>query len=210
MTTPAYIRSLGCVPYEQTLEEMQLFNERRQADTTDEVWLLEHPPVFTLGMNGKEEHLLNAGDIPVVRVDRGGQVTWHGPGQLVVYTLLDLKRKKLGVRDLVCKLERSMIKTLAGYAIEAAGKEGAPGVYTTDGAKIGSIGLRVKHHCCYHGLSLNGNNELDAFNRINPCGYDGLQVTRIADRSGSAELATVANDLLPNLLAELESSAVAD
>jgi lipoyl(octanoyl) transferase len=203
MSTPVYIRSLGQVPYETTLHEMQAFNEARTADTVDELWLLEHPPVFTLGINAAEHHVLDAGSTPVVRVDRGGQVTWHGPGQLVVYVLLDLQRKKLGVRELVCRLEKSIIATLAGYGIEASGREGAPGVYTAD-AKIASIGLRVRKHCCYHGISINVNNDLGAFGRINPCGYDGLAVTRISDLGGPAATDSVTEDLLPQLLRELE------
>jgi len=206
----AYLRSLGLVPYVQTLQEMQDFNQRRTEVTPDEVWMLEHPSVFTLGINAKETHVLNAGNIPIVRVDRGGQVTWHGPGQLVVYILIDIQRKKLGVRELVCRLERSIIKTLAHYDIAAAGKTGAPGVYTKDGAKIGSIGLRVKNRCCYHGLSLNVNNDLKVFERINPCGYDGLQVTRIADHGGPDNVTTVGEDLLPNLMQELDLSLATD
>lgn len=182
---------------------MQAFNDNRTADTSDELWLLEHPPVFTLGINAAEEHILNAGDIPVVRVDRGGQVTWHGPGQLVVYVLLDLQRKQLSVRELVCRLERSIIKTLAGYGIEAEGREGAPGVYTGD-AKIASVGLRVRRHCCYHGIAVNVSADLGDFKRINPCGYDGLAVTRTCDLGGPATIQILADDLLPNLLQELE------
>jgi lipoyl(octanoyl) transferase len=203
MQTPAYIRSPGLVSYEQTLQEMQAFNEARTPDTLDEVWVLEHPPVFTLGINGAENHILDAGKTPVVRVDRGGQVTWHGPGQLVVYTLLDLQRKKLGVRELVCRLEQSIIKTLAGYGIHAEGREGAPGVYTGD-AKIASIGLRIRRHCCYHGIAVNVNADLEAFSRINPCGYDGLAVTRTCDLGGPDDVADLAADLLPHLMAELD------
>ncbi|MGI9292038.1 MAG: lipoyl(octanoyl) transferase LipB [Gammaproteobacteria bacterium] len=202
-SSSAYVRHLGTVPYETTLLEMQTFNENRATDTPDEVWLLEHPAVFTLGMNASEDHLLNPGDTPVVRVDRGGQVTWHGPGQLVVYTLLDLQRKKLGVRDLVCRLERSIIKALESFSIEATGREGAPGVYTDD-AKIASIGLRVKHNRCYHGLSVNVHADLDAFSGINPCGYEGLAVTRTSDLGGPQTLIELERVLLPILLQELQ------
>ena len=207
--TPVYIRSLGLVPYTTTLDEMQRFNDARTAETTDELWLLEHPSVFTLGMNAAEEHILDPGNIPVVQVDRGGQVTWHGPGQLVVYLMLDLARKKLGVRDLVCRLERSIIRTLAKYGITAEGREGAPGVYTGD-AKIASIGLRVRRNCCYHGIAINVSADLSAFSRINPCGYDGLAVTRTCDLDGPQEIATVADDLLPELLDELELQPATD
>jgi lipoyl(octanoyl) transferase len=205
--TPVYIRSLGRVPYEKTLQEMQTFNAERTALTRDELWMLEHPPVFTLGINAAEEHILNSGNTPVVRVDRGGQVTWHGPGQLVVYVLLDLKRKQLGVRDLVCRLERSIISTLSGYAITATGRDGAPGVYTNN-AKIASIGLRVRKHCCYHGIAINVNADLKAFRGINPCGYDDLTVTQVCDLGGPNSVSQVADDLLPNLLHELELETV--
>lgn len=203
MHTPVYIRSPGLVAYEQALSEMQTFNAARTQNTIDELWLLEHPSVFTLGINATEEHVFNAGNIPIMRVDRGGQVTWHGPGQLVVYVLLDLKRKKLGVRELVHRLERSIISTLKGYGIKAEGREGAPGVYT-GGAKIASLGLRIKRHCSYHGLAINVNANLEPFSRINPCGYKGLAVTRTCDLGGPNDVATLATDLLPQLMAELE------
>jgi lipoyl(octanoyl) transferase len=200
--TPAYVRHLGRVPYELTLREMQTFNDNRTADTPDEIWLLEHPAVFTLGINASEDHILNSGSTPIVRVDRGGQVTWHGPGQLVVYTLLDLQRKKTGVRDLVCKLERSIIAALDAVGISAAGREGAPGVYVDD-AKIASIGLRIKHHCCYHGIAVNVNADLCAYADINPCGYEGLAVTRTADLGGPGTIPELESVLLPALLQEL-------
>lgn len=202
MQTPVYIRSLGRVPYEQTLKEMQAFNAGRSADTSDELWLLEHPPVYTLGINAAEEHILNAGTTPVVHTDRGGQVTWHGPGQLVVYLLLDLKRKKLGVRQLVCGMEKAVISALADYGIAASGREGAPGVYVGD-AKIASLGLRVRNHCSYHGLAVNVNADLAEFGGINPCGYDGLAVTRSCDLGGPTEIGSMADALLPALLTEL-------
>jgi lipoyl(octanoyl) transferase len=203
MQSPAYIRYPGLVAYDQTLQEMQAFNEARIPDTPDELWVLEHPSVFTLGINGADSHILDAGNTPVIRVDRGGQVTWHGPGQLVVYTLLDLQRKKLGVRELVCRLERSIISTLDDYGIKAEGREGAPGVYT-ENAKIASIGLRIRHQCCYHGIAINVNPDLEAFSRINPCGYDGLAVTRTCDLGGPDDVTTLTAKLLPHLMAELE------
>jgi lipoyl(octanoyl) transferase len=200
--TTAYVRHLGRVPYELTLREMQTFNDNRTADTPDEIWLLEHPAVFTLGINASEDHILNSGSTPIVRVDRGGQVTWHGPGQLVVYTLLDLQRKKIGVRDLVCQLERSIITTLDAVGISAAGRDGAPGVYVDD-AKIASIGLRIRHHCCYHGIAVNVNADLSAYADINPCGYEGLTVTRTADLGGPGTIPELESVLLPALLQEL-------
>ena len=148
------IRRLGRVEYEPTWRKMQAITEARGADQPDELWFLEHPPVFTLGLNGRREHLLAPGEIPVVQVDRGGQVTYHGPGQLVVYPLLDLGRRGLGVRQLVCALERAIIRCVAGYGIDAVGDRDAPGVYV-DGRKLASIGLRIRRNCCYHGVALN-------------------------------------------------------
>lgn len=188
---PITVRDLGVQPYETTWQAMQRFTLERDAEALDEIWFTEHPAVYTLGLNGKREHLLNTGDIPVVGTDRGGQVTYHGPGQLVVYTLLDIKRLNLGVRQLVTTLEQAMIATLAHYGISAAARPDAPGVYV-DGKKIGSIGLRIKKNCSYHGLSLNNNMDLRPFDRINTCGYPGLEVTQLADlgvTAGNAELA---------------------
>jgi lipoyl(octanoyl) transferase len=158
---------------------MQEFTSSRDASTRDEIWFLEHPPVFTLGMNGKPEHVLAAGDIPVVNIDRGGQVTYHGPGQLVVYPLLDLKRYKLGVRDLVMALENAVISAVASWNIHAEARRDAPGVYV-DGKKLASIGLRIRRGCSYHGLAFNIAMDLSPFGRINPCGYQGLEVTDLA------------------------------
>jgi lipoyl(octanoyl) transferase len=205
MTFPVIIRHLGQVDYAQTLTEMRDFNAQRQPETVDQIWVLEHPSVFTLGINADPEHIIDAGDIPVVKVDRGGQVTWHGPGQLVVYVLLDLARARIGVRDLVCRLETAIIDTLAGYGIEAQGREGAPGVYVDD-AKIASVGLRVRRNCCYHGIAINVANDLNAFTGINPCGYEGLAVTRIADLGGPSDPGQVAQDLLNRLLPALSLS----
>ncbi|MBW7931245.1 MAG: lipoyl(octanoyl) transferase LipB [Gammaproteobacteria bacterium] len=196
------VRRLGRVDYQATLAAMQRFTNERDATTTDEVWLLEHGPVFTLGLNGDPHHVLGAGDIPVVKVDRGGQVTYHGPGQLVAYTLLDLPRRQLGVRALVTALEAAIIDTLAAYGIDAASKPKAPGVYV-DGAKIGSLGLRVRRNCSYHGLALNVDMDLEPFSRINPCGYAGLAVTDIARLGGPSSLEQVGRDLEIRLLAAL-------
>lgn len=176
------IKKLGLQDYKKTWQQMQDFTQSRDKDTADEIWIVEHPAVYTLGLNGKREHLLNIENIPVVETDRGGQVTYHGPGQLVVYPLLDIERLKLGVRQIVTLLEQAMIASLAQYGIRAIAKPEAPGVYV-DGKKIGSVGLRVKRGCCYHGLSLNNDLDLSPFNHINPCGYAGLEVTQLADLS---------------------------
>lgn len=159
---------------------MQAFSQQRNRDTPDEIWILEHPPVYTLGLNGKTEHLLNPGDIPVIHTDRGGQVTYHGPGQVIIYTLLDIKRLQLGIRPLVSLLEKAMISCLAQFGIHALARPEAPGVYV-DGKKIGAIGLRIKNNGSYHGLSLNNDMDLSPFSRINPCGYQGMQVTQVKD-----------------------------
>ncbi len=173
------IRLLNKQDYSPCLRAMQQFAQQRSDRTQDEIWLLQHPPVFTLGQNGKSEHVLHAGDIPVILVDRGGQVTYHGPGQLVVYTLIDLKRKKLNIRDIVTLLEKSVIELLARYGIEATSKRQAPGVYIDD-KKICSIGLRIRRGTSYHGLALNIDMDLSPFKQINPCGYQGLQMTQLA------------------------------
>ena len=173
------VKWLGRVPYEPTWREMQRFTDARTADTPDELWLLEHDPVYTLGMNGDRSHVLFAGDIPVVNIDRGGQVTYHGPGQLVVYPLIDVRRAGLGVRDLVSALEQATIDYLATAGILAESRADAPGVYVK-GAKLASIGLRIRRQGSYHGLALNVDMDLEPFNRINPCGYAGLQMTQLA------------------------------
>jgi lipoate-protein ligase B len=173
------IKWLGRVEYEPTWREMQRITDTRDAATPDEIWLLEHPPVFTLGLNADAGHVLAAGDIPVVKIDRGGQVTYHGPGQLVVYPLIDIRRAGLGVRDLVTALETSVIDYCASLGIEAVTRPGAPGVYV-GGRKLGSIGIRIRRGASYHGLALNVNMDLEPFQRINPCGYSGLQMTQLA------------------------------
>ncbi|OQK16172.1 octanoyltransferase [Methyloprofundus sedimenti] len=170
----------GQQDYQSCWQEMQDYTLARDENSADEIWIVEHPPVFTQGLNGKPEHLLLASDIPVVNSDRGGQITYHAPGQLVVYTLIDIKRRGLGVRDLVTIIEQAMISALAQYGLKAVAKAEAPGVYIQD-KKIGSVGLRIKKGCSYHGLSLNNNMDLSPFSHINPCGYKGLQVTQLAD-----------------------------
>jgi lipoyl(octanoyl) transferase len=177
---------------------MQAFTGTRGADTLDELWLVEHDPVFTLGQAGKPEHVLAAGDIPVVHVDRGGQVTYHGPGQIVAYPLLDLRRLKIGVRELVTRIEQAIIDTLAEWNIVAVRRPGAPGVYVSD-AKIAALGLRVRHGCTFHGLAFNIAMDLEPFHRINPCGYAGLQVVQMLDLGGPSRLADVEDVLVAEL-----------
>jgi lipoyl(octanoyl) transferase len=174
------VRTLGRVDYEPTWRAMQHFTETRAPDTPDELWVLEHFPVFTIGLNGAPDHLLRRTDIPVVHVDRGGQITYHGAGQLVIYLLLDLRRRSYGIRELVRRMERAVIALLAEEGIAAAGRVEAPGVYVGE-AKIGALGLRVKNGCCYHGLALNIDLDLAPFADINPCGHAGMPVTRTAD-----------------------------
>lgn len=176
-TNKIIVRHLGLRNYESVWREMQQFTEQRSAETADELWLVEHPPVFTLGLNGKQEHILDAGDIPLIQCDRGGQVTYHGPGQIIIYLLLDLQRRELGVKALVTTLEMAVIELLCHYGVNAEQREGAPGVYIDD-AKIAALGLRVKRGCCYHGLSFNFDMDLEPFTRINPCGYPGLLATQ--------------------------------
>ena len=174
------IRGLGLVAYEPTWRAMQSFNAARDEGTEDQLWLVEHPPVFTLGLAGRPEHVVEPGDIPVVKTDRGGQVTYHGPGQAVVYTLLDLRRAKLGVKELVRRIEEAVIETLSGYGIQGARRTGMPGVYVRE-AKIAAIGLRIARGSAYHGVALNSDVDLAPFARIDPCGYPGLASTRLAD-----------------------------
>jgi lipoyl(octanoyl) transferase len=176
----ARVRALGRAEYEPVWRAMQDFTRTRDAGTPDELWFVEHPPVYTLGLAAKPEHVLDAGTTPVVRIDRGGQVTWHGPGQLLAYPLMDLRRAGYGVRELVRRLEQSVIGLCAGYGIAAHRREGMPGVYVAD-AKIAAVGLRVSRGCTYHGIALNVDAELGAFGGINPCGYPGLEATRLAD-----------------------------
>jgi lipoyl(octanoyl) transferase len=200
---PVIIHEPGRVDYASTYADMRHFTDTRIATTNDEIWLLEHNPVYTLGTNANPAHLLAPGDTPVVQTDRGGQVTWHGPGQLVAYVLVDLRRTKLGIRELVCRLQRAIIGTLDGYGIAAAGREGAPGVYCGD-QKIASVGLRIRNHCSYHGIALNVCNDLEPFTRINPCGYAGQAVTRACDQGGPADISLYLTTLAPQLLAHLK------
>jgi lipoyl(octanoyl) transferase len=198
--SPFTIRRLGVAEYEPTWRAMQSFTTQRNSDTPDELWLVEHPPVYTLGLNGKSQHLPRTDNgIPIVKVDRGGQITYHGPGQIVVYTLLDLRRRGLGVRALVRKLEYAVIELLAEYGIEANGRDDAPGVYVA-GTKVAALGLRVRNGCCFHGLSLNVDMDLSPFRAIDPCGYPGLQVTQLRDLGIDEQAETVADKLLAKFI----------
>jgi lipoyl(octanoyl) transferase len=194
LATALTVRTLGMQDYIPTWKAMQEFTQQRQQSTQDEIWLVEHPPVFTQGLAGKAEHILMAGDIPVVQVDRGGQVTYHGPGQLVVYFLIDLKRKNLGVRQLVTAIENSVISCLKKYAINSEAKADAPGVYVGQ-KKICSLGLKIKRGASFHGLALNVDMDLEPFKRINPCGYAGMKVSQISDYN-SVNLQQVSKDLV--------------
>ncbi len=195
---PAFLRDLGRQAYEPVWRAMQRYTDARDDSTPDELWLVEHDPVFTLGQAGKDEHVLMPGDIPVLHVDRGGQVTYHGPGQIVLYPLLDLRRLKVGVKDYVCRIEQAMIDTLADWNIHAQRREGAPGVYV-NGAKIGALGIRVRHGCTFHGLAFNIAMDLEPFSRINPCGYQGLQVTSMLDLGGPSSLDAVKPALVAHI-----------
>jgi lipoyl(octanoyl) transferase len=194
---------LGRVEYEPTWRAMQKFTDERTAETADQLWFLEHPPVFTLGMNGKPEHVLAPGTIPVINIDRGGQVTYHGPGQLVVYPLLDVRRAALGIRQLVIALETAVVEFCSARGIEAEGRRDAPGVYVA-GRKLASIGLRVRRGCSYHGLAFNVAMDLTPFQRINPCGYAGLQVVDLQTLGVDESLESVAKSLAPHLLSALQ------
>jgi lipoyl(octanoyl) transferase len=192
------LRDLGRQPYEPVWRAMQRFTDLRDDASVDEVWVVEHDPVFTLGQAGKPEHVLMPGDIPVLHVDRGGQVTYHGPGQIVVYPLLDLRRLKIGVRDYVCRIEQAVIDTLAEWNIGAARRDGAPGVYV-NGAKVAALGIRVRRGCCFHGLAFNIAMDLEPFHRINPCGYAGLEVVAMGDLGGPGGMDAVKPVLLAAL-----------
>jgi lipoyl(octanoyl) transferase len=196
------VRRLGRVDYEPTWRAMQHFTDQRNAATPDEIWFLEHPPVFTLGMNASAAHVLAPGEIPVVQIDRGGQVTYHGPGQLVVYPLVDLRRAKLGVRDVVTALENSVIRMVAEFGITAEARREAPGIYVGD-RKLGSVGIRIRRHSSYHGLAVNVSLDLEPFQRINPCGYQGLQMTQLGELGGPGSVERAADALEPHLLRAL-------
>jgi len=193
-----HIRHLGQRDYEPVWHEMQRFTANRDETTDDELWLVEHPPVFTLGLNGKTHHLLNPGDIPVINADRGGQVTYHGPGQIVLYCLLDLERLGIGVQQLVQKIEQAIIILLAKYDISSQARRDAPGVYV-DGAKIAALGLRIKRGKSYHGLSLNVDMDLEPFSRINPCGYEGMAVTQLTDLKSDTDTSVLSEQLITEL-----------
>jgi lipoyl(octanoyl) transferase len=192
------VRHLGLVEYEPTWRAMQRFTDERDASTADEIWFLEHPPVFTLGVNANRSHLLEPGEIPVVQIDRGGQVTYHGPGQLVVYPLIDLRRASLSIRDFVSALERAVIDLAAEYGITAESRREAPGVYVA-GRKLASVGVRVRRGGSYHGLALNVALDLAPFDRINPCGYAGLRMTQLSELGGPASVGECVRTLEPHL-----------
>jgi len=198
-------RVLGQRPLPAVWEEMKRFTAERSRDTRDEVWFVEHPAIFTLGLNGNAAHILDAGDIPVLKVDRGGQVTYHGPGQLVAYTLLDLARLKLGIRSLVETLERAVVDTAAEYGIEARGRRDAPGVYV-DGFKLAALGLKISRQCSYHGIALNVDMDLEPFSRINPCGFEALAVTDLSTLGVTVDMGRVLEDLERNLRVRLMRS----
>ena len=197
----AKVRDLGRQRYEPVWRAMQAFTDARDEATPDELWLVEHDPVFTLGQAGTPEHVLMPGDIPVLHVDRGGQVTYHGPGQIVLYPLLDLRRLKVGVREYVCRIEQAIIDTLGDWNIEAVRREGAPGVYVA-GAKIAALGIRVRRGCTFHGLAFNIAMDLSPFQRINPCGFEGLQVTSLVDLGGPSGLDAVKPALVGHVAAQ--------
>lgn len=206
MPRSVVVRHLGCVDYEPTWHAMQHFTQTRDADSSDEIWLLEHPRVFTQGQAGKAEHVLAAGDIPVVQVDRGGQVTYHGPGQLVAYILVDVRRAGQGVRDLVTAIENSLIELLSQYAVSAQTRPNAPGVYVGE-KKIASLGLRIRRGCSFHGLALNVDMDLQPFQRINPCGYAGMQMTQLREQTQQPiELSEVSVRLRDALVSQLKYS----
>jgi lipoyl(octanoyl) transferase len=202
------VRRLGRVDYAPTFAAMQEFTAARDADTPDELWLCEHPPVFTQGLSGKPEHLLKDIGIPVVQIDRGGQITYHGPGQVVAYLLLDLRRRELTVRGLVNRIEQAVIDLLAEYGVNAARRDGAPGVYV-GAAKIAALGLRIKHGCSYHGVSINIDMDLAPYDAINPCGYAGMAVTQLSACSPQwrpgLEAAIVGRQLAAHLARQLET-----
>lgn len=201
--TTLVVKNLGLQPYVAVFEEMQRFTDARTIESDDEIWVLQHLPVYTLGQAGDPGHILNAGDIPVVQSDRGGQVTYHGPGQLIVYPLIDLRRYKLGVRSLVELLEDAVVLLLQEYDILASSRRDAPGVYV-DERKIAALGLRIRRSCSFHGLSLNVAMDLEPFTRINPCGYSGLEVTQISDIANVADIESVADRLVELLVSALK------
>lgn len=201
--TDLVVKNLGLQPYAAVFGDMQRFTDARTSESDDEIWVLQHLPVYTLGQAGDPAHILSAGDIPVVQSDRGGQVTYHGPGQLIVYPLIDLRRYKLGVRSLVELLENVVILLLQEYNIVASSRRDAPGVYV-DNRKIAALGLRIRRSCSFHGLSLNIAMDLEPFSRINPCGYTGLEVTQISDIANVADIESVSDRLVELLVTALK------
>ncbi|MRJ41039.1 MULTISPECIES: lipoyl(octanoyl) transferase LipB [Idiomarina] len=201
ITQQLLIRQLGRQPYQPVWQAMQDFTDKRDEQTRDELWVLEHEPVFTQGQAGKAEHILAPGDIPVVQVDRGGQVTYHGPGQLVVYFLLDIRRRKVGVRQLVNTIEDTIVALMANYGVVAAAKADAPGVYV-QGDKLCSLGLRIRKGCSFHGLALNVDMDLSPFARINPCGYAGMQMVQTKSLNGPQDVTDAATQVT-QIFAEL-------
>lgn len=199
------VHSLGLVEYQPTWDAMKQFTAARTPDTRDEIWLLQHPPVYTQGLAGKPEHLLHNTNIPVVKIDRGGQITYHGPGQIIAYCLLDMRRWEIGVRDLVRLMEQSVIDLLAEFNVVAIGREDAPGVYV-DGAKIAALGLKIKNGYCYHGLSFNVNMDLTPFNNINPCGYQGLKVTQACELDITVSVNELQAQLAQNIVHGLQKN----
>lgn len=197
------IHSLGLVEYQPTWDAMRRFTEERTAETRDEIWLAQHPPTYTQGLAGKPEHLLHPTGIPVIRIDRGGQITYHGPGQIVAYLLLDLRRWRINVRELVRLMEQAVVDLLGEFGITAQGREDAPGVYV-GGAKIASLGLKIKHGCCYHGLALNVDMDLAPFANINPCGHAGLRVTQCCELGITAGIGELQAQLAQNLIHGLQ------
>ncbi|MCB1887587.1 MAG: lipoyl(octanoyl) transferase LipB [Rhodocyclaceae bacterium] len=201
------VRRLGLVPYEPVWQAMQAYTGERGPDSPDECWLVQHPPTYTLGQAGKREHLLRDTDIPVVKIDRGGQITYHGPGQVVGYLMLDLRRRNLKVREMVQRIEQALIDCLAGYGLAARRKDGAPGVYIGED-KIAALGLRVRNGCSYHGLALNVDMDLAPFTWINPCGYSGLKTIQLKDFGVRDDVDTVASRLLDQLLVQFPSDCI--
>ena len=205
MFTELIIRNKGVCRYDEMYTAMSHFTDNRDAKTIDEIWCLQHPPVYTLGLNGKRQHIIDTGDIPVVETDRGGQITYHGPGQLMVYLLLDIKRKSIGVRDFVKRLEQSVIELLENYGIEALRQNGAPGIYVNH-KKISALGIRVRRGCSYHGISINVDMDLRPYDGIHSCGYPELEMTQIKDFCINKDLDQVSKDLLPYLLKQMDYS----
>lgn len=200
---PPVIHTLGLVEYRPTWAAMKKFTAARTAETRDEIWLAQHPPTYTQGLAGKPEHLLYPTDIPVLKIDRGGQITYHGPGQIVAYLLLDMRRWKINVRELVCLMEQAVIDLLGEYGVAAQGRADAPGVYVND-AKVASLGLKIKNGCCYHGLALNVDMDLAPFGNINPCGHPGLRVTQVCELGIAVPINELQAELAQNLIHGLQ------